>query len=504
MKKRRKTATPRSARPVPKAGLVEYRRKRDFRQTPEPSGSPSPSRRERDRIFVIQKHAASRLHYDFRLELDGTLKSWAVPKGPSLDPTDKRLAMQVEDHPLEYASFEGTIPAGEYGAGSVVLWDRGTWRPEGDPQAAYRAGALKFSLEGTKLHGSWVLAKIRGGRRDRSDQRSWLLIKHRDGEARPARKFNVLEARPESVASGRTLEQIASPVEPVVAGVRLTHADRVLFPAQGTTKLDLARFYESIAEWILPHLKDRPTALVRCPEGAEGPCFYQKHGGPWAPKAIRRVKIQEKTKAGEYLVVDSLPALIGLVQIGILEIHTWNSVVQHLERPDRVVFDLDPGPGVEWRRVADAARLVRERLQTVRLESFLKTTGGKGLHVVVPLRASATWDECRAFARRLAEDLEHAEPKAYVARMAKAERKGKIFIDYLRNTRGATSIAAFSARATPEAPVSVPLAWDELTPRLRSDHYTIASLPRRLADLKADPWAAYWTLRQNLPALSTT
>ena len=213
------------------------------------------------------------------------------------------------------------------------------------------------------------------------------------------------------------------------------------------------------------------------------------------------MKIQEKTKAGEYLVVDSLPALIGLVQIGILEIHTWNSVVQHLERPDRVMFDLDPGPGVEWRRVADAARLVRERLQTVRLESFLKTTGGKGLHVVVPLRASATWDECRAFARRLAEDLEHAEPKAYVARMAKAERKGKIFIDYLRNTRGATSIAAFSTRATPEAPVSVPRAWDELTPRLRSDHYTIATLPRRLADLKADPWAAYWTLRQKLPAL---
>ncbi len=283
--------------------------------------------------------------------------------------------------------------------------------------------------------------------------------------------------------------------------MRLTHADRVLYPAQSTTKLDLARFYESIAEWILPHLKDRPTALVRCPEGAEGQCFYQKHGGPWAPKAIRRVKIQEKTKVGEYLVVDSLPALIGLVQIGILEIHTWNSVMQHLERPDRVVFDLDPGPDVEWRRVADAARLVRERLQKVGLESFLKTTGGKGLHVVAPLRESATWGDCSAFARRLAEDLERAEPKAYVARMAKAERTGKIFIDYLRNTRGATSIAAFSTRATAEAPVSVPLAWDELTPRLRSDHYTIASLPRRLADLKADPWAAYWTLRQKLPAL---
>src|SRR2546428_8506879 len=159
--------------------LTTYRRKRDFKETPEPKGKAKTKASRKGPLYVIQKHAASRLHYDFRLELDGTLKSWAVPKGPSLDPADKRLAMQVEDHPLEYASFEGTIPAGEYGAGSVILWDRGTWQPAGDPQAAYRAGALKFSLEGTKLRGSWVLAKIRGGRQDRSGHRSWLLIKHR-------------------------------------------------------------------------------------------------------------------------------------------------------------------------------------------------------------------------------------------------------------------------------------------------------------------------------------
>ncbi|PWU24491.1 MAG: DNA ligase D [Candidatus Rokuibacteriota bacterium] len=285
-----------------------------------------------------------------------------------------------------------------------------------------------------------------------------------------------------------------------VAGVRLTHPERVLYPRHGTTKRDLARFYESIADWILPHLKDRPTSLVRCPEGVDGECFYQKHIGYWAPDSVRRVRIKERTKVGEYLVVDSLPALIGLVQIGILEIHTWNSVVKRLERPDRLVLDLDPGPGVEWRRVVEAARLIRARLEDVGCVSFVKTTGGKGLHVVAPFSPGPSWEESAAFARTLALHISRENPREYVARMAKAERTGKIFIDYLRNVRGATSVAAYSTRAKPDAPVSVPLDWDELGPRLRSNHYTIANLPRRLATLTRDPWARYFTLRQKLPS----
>ena len=288
-----------------------------------------------------------------------------------------------------------------------------------------------------------------------------------------------------------------------MAGVRLTHPDRVLYAPQGTTKLGLARFYESIAEWILPHLRDRPTTLVRCPEGTQGECFYQKHTGYWAPPSVRRVKIAEKKKVGEYLVVDDLPALVGLVQIGILEIHTWNSTVDRLERPDRIVFDLDPAPDVPWPRVPEAARLVRDRLRALGLESFVKTTGGKGLHVVVPLRPGATWEAGAAFSRALAESMAREDPRGYVATMAKSARTGKIFIDYLRNVRGATSVAAYSTRARPEAPISVPLDWDELSPRRRADHYTIATLPRRLAGLRADPWARYWTLRQALPAPST-
>jgi bifunctional non-homologous end joining protein LigD len=202
------------------AALREYRRKRRFARTPEPRGEPGPERRGGERVFVVQKHAASRLHYDFRLELEGVLKSWAVPKGPSLDPADKRLAMHVEDHPLEYGDFEGVIPKGEYGGGTVMLWDRGTWQPEGDPHRAYRAGNLKFTLAGEKLRGGWALVRIRDRRQSRDDERSWLLIKHDDAEARPSDRYRLVEARPESVATGRTLEAIAS------ARDRVWHSDR--------------------------------------------------------------------------------------------------------------------------------------------------------------------------------------------------------------------------------------------------------------------------------------
>jgi bifunctional non-homologous end joining protein LigD len=288
--------------------------------------------------------------------------------------------------------------------------------------------------------------------------------------------------------------------DPVVAGVRLTHADRVLYPAQGTTKLDLARFYESIAEWILPHLVDRPTTLVRCPEGAHRPCFYQKHTGYWAPDTLRRVAIEEKKKTGEYLVVDDLPGLIGLVQIGILEIHTWNAKVARLETPDRLVFDLDPAPDVPFARVMDAARRVRAALRADGREGFVKTTGGKGLHVVTPLVPGASWAECAAYAEALAVRLAGEAPEAFVATMSKARRKGRIYIDWLRNVRGATSIASFSTRARAGAPVSVPLRWDELTADLRPDAFTVESVPRRLRARRADPWAGYEEARRPLRA----
>ena len=871
-------------------GLREYHRKRDFALTPEPKGAESP---RRGRSFCIQKHAATRLHYDFRLEMEGVLKSWAVPKGPSFDPADKRLAMQTEDHPIDYGDFEGIIPAGQYGGGTVLLWDRGTWEPLEDPHQGLRKGALKFRLDGEKLKGKWTLVKIKG-RDARDDAKSWLLIKERDEYVRPKGEYDVTRERPESVATGRTLEEIAAdrdrvwnkdarakpaaatrgravskkvparrdlvaaaaavpaarkaplpatvkaqlatlveeppagddwlhemkfdgyrilarlqngkarlmsrngkdwtgqfptvaaavealpartalldgevavvlpsgttsfqalqnalsaadqgalayflfdlvhletvslarapleerktllkdllsapaagsplrysdhvagsgrefyaqackmgvegivskrrdapyqagrsktwlktkchlrqefviggytdpegsrvglgslllgvhdaeggldfagkvgtgfsskllqelrrrltaleqpkspfkqaripgitrvhwvrpelvgeveftewtsdgrlrhpsfqglredksprdvvrerprPVETAaegtaeasrpargrshegeklgskrgpktggeetIAGVRLTHPDRVLYPPQGITKRDLALLYVSMADWILPHLEGRPLTLVRCPEGAEKACFYMKHSGVWAPPALRRVMIQEKTKVGEYLVVDDLEGLVSLVQMGILEIHTWNSVADQIERPDRVVFDLDPDPSVGWDRVVAAAQALHERLDGLGFESFVKTTGGKGLHVVVPLRPASTWEESFAFSRVLSEEMERAAPRAYTTAMPKARRRGRILIDYLRNNRGNTSVAAYSTRTRPGAPVSTPLTWAELASGVRPDQFHVGNIRERLDSLEADPWKRYRSVRQRITA----
>jgi bifunctional non-homologous end joining protein LigD len=252
---------------------------------------------------------------------------------------------------------------------------------------------------------------------------------------RPVRRPPGREPRTRASASENA-------VPAVVAGVRLTHPDRVLYPARGMTKQDLARFYESIADWVLPHLRGRPLTLVRCPEGQGKECFYMKHSGVWAPPTLRRIRIREKTKVGEYLIVDDLVGLVSLVQMGILEIHTWNSTAEHLETPDRVVFDLDPGPAVPWPEVIEAARLVRGMLEAVGLESFVKTTGGKGLHVVVPLRLEAGWDETYGFTERIAEEIVRRDPRRYTTEMPKARRRSKILIDVLRNRHGNTSIAA--------------------------------------------------------------
>ena len=293
---------------------------------------------------------------------------------------------------------------------------------------------------------------------------------------------------------------------PLVAGIGISHPDRVLFPAVHATKLDLAQFYAAIARWILPHLADRPLTLVHCPKGVPPAgarkgvdCVFMKHAKAWGPSALRRVRIREKTKVGEYLIADSLPALIGLAQMDVLEIHTWNSRFARLEQPDRVVIDLDPGADVTWPAVIEAARIVRKLLGVLDLESFVKTTGGRGLHVVIPLTPAADWSECLEFARALAMSLVRGDPARFTERFAKAGRQDKILIDYLRNNRTNTSIAAFSTRAKPTAPVSMPLAWNELSPSVPPDAWTIKTVPKRLASLRSDPWKAYWTSKQRIP-----
>jgi bifunctional non-homologous end joining protein LigD len=284
----------------------------------------------------------------------------------------------------------------------------------------------------------------------------------------------------------------------VVAGVPLSNPDRILYPEHGFTKQRLAEYYVRIADWILPHVVDRPLTLVRCPEGYKGECFFQKHLTGSLPDAVRGVMVPVKGKREEYVAVDDIAGVVALVQMGVLEIHPWPAREDQLEKPDRIVFDLDPGEGVEWNAVVGGAKETRDRLESVGLTSYLRTSGGKGLHVVVPLARRNTWEELKQFAKSVADTMTREAPDRYLATMSKAKRRGKVFVDYLRNQRGATAIASFSTRARAGAPVAVPLAWNELSTRIKPDMYNIENLPNRLDKLAADPWEDFFSSRQSI------
>ncbi|HEY4082677.1 MAG TPA: DNA ligase D [Burkholderiaceae bacterium] len=805
--------------------LQDYRRKRNFDLTSEPSGKEDAAGRKAKALsFVIQKHAARALHYDFRLELDGSLKSWAVPKGPSLDPQDKRMAVHVEDHPLSYASFEGTIPAGQYGAGTVIVWDRGTWLPIGDPHAGYKAGKLKFELHGEKLQGHWTLVRMRG--RGTEKQEPWLLIKERDKEARPASEFNVVEAQPDSVKTqkkGKTprksaalpltlapqlatlvdavpksdewlwelkfdgyrlltrvdggevrlftrnghdwtsklkglAKQIASlslgsawldgeivvlgskgapdfqalqnafdsartedivyyvfdlpfhagedlrsrplrerrsrlrellgddvkaarirysedfavaPAEllhtacelrmegligkradssyvsrrsadwiklkctqrqefviagytdpkgsrqglgalllavhdktgalryagdvgsgfsdlalrslteklkeqaaerpPFEAGekspisgkvhwvkpklvaevsfsewtkegrvrhavfhglrgdkpasvisreeavtptktptktksaptalpakLKLTHPDRVIDQSTGITKLELAEYYAGAAKLMLPHLKERPVALVRAPDGIDhAQLFFQKHAEGLKVPGLKLLDRRLDPGHAPLLEIANAGALLGAVQMNVIEFHTWNARAASIEKPDRMTFDLDPGEGVAWPRIQEAAQLMQTLLEELSLVGFLKTSGGKGLHIIVPFRPTLGWAAMKGLSQAVVQHMAATLPQRFVAKSGPKNRVGKIYVDYLRNGRGATTASAWSARARPGMGVSVPVEWSELKTLKSGAHWTVRDAAERLA-LK-DAWHGYSTAgRQSL------
>ena len=285
----------------------------------------------------------------------------------------------------------------------------------------------------------------------------------------------------------------------LVAGIRLTHPGRVLFEEMGVTKEALARYYEAVAEWILPELRERPLSLVRCPQGPGEGCFYQKNIDGKFSAEIERVPV-ELGGGGVYAAANSIGAVVALVQMGVIELHVWGSTTRDLLRPDRMVFDLDPDPAVPWREVMAAAQLTRERLEALGLVSFLKTSGGKGLHVVVPIARRHDWDEVKAFSHAVAASMEAEEPRLFTTKMAKKERPEKIFIDYLRNAEGATTVAAYSVRARKDAPVSTPLHWDELGGRMKPGAFNVKTVPRRMAALRSDPWKAFRRTSQTLTA----
>jgi bifunctional non-homologous end joining protein LigD len=330
-----------------------------------------------------------------------------------------------------------------------------------------------------------------GGRRGTA-HKTMAVTSRRNSPAsrRPALKAEHSRQRPAAAGDSSA----------TVAGVRISHPDRAIYPELQISKIQFARYFEGIADWIVPHVAGRPLTLVHCPAGIAAPCHFLKHAKAWGPSALRRVRIQEKTKVGEYLVADSIEAVVSLAQMGIVEIHTWNSTADDIERPNRIVWDLDPGPEVSWQQVVKAAVLVREVLTTLKLRSWVKTTGGRGLHVVVPLKPKRTVAECLDFSRAVSEAIVRADSRAYTTDFAKSGREHKILIDYLRNNRTNTSVCAFSPRARRSAAVSMPLAWNEL--RHPPDRWTILTAPKRLRRIRTDPWADYWEDAQTISAAS--
>jgi len=514
--------------------LERYRAMRDFAMTAEPSGEQDARAAagknkagEQDALpFVIQKHAATRLHYDFRLGWRGVLKSWAVTKGPSYYPGDKRLAVEVEDHPISYGGFEGTIPKGQYGGGTVMVWDQGTWEPLVDVDEGLRAGRLKFTLHGTKLKGNWALVRM-GGRAARESKPNWLLIKEHDKYERAEDAEPITEEAPDSAVTGRDMGAISAAEDHVwqshkaatskhprksfsaksadaeieVDGVRLTHPNKVLDEETGLTKAQLAEYYSDVATVMLRYIAGRPLSLVRCPDGAAKPCFFQKHASSGLPEGVGTVPVKSKGsgKTEQYITIDNAKGLIGLAQMGVMEIHPWGSRNDALDKPDQIIFDLDPGDGIAWEQLVASALEVRDLLKPIGLESFVKATGGKGLHVVTPIAAKRVWEEVKEFARDFARMMEATNPKLYLTKMTKTARKDRIYLDYLRNERGATAVAAYSPRARSGAHVAIPLTWDELKKTARPE-FSVANFEGWKARLKRDPWKKMDTLRQSLTA----
>jgi bifunctional non-homologous end joining protein LigD len=478
------------AKKPPASALKEYRKKRNFRATPEPG--PAASRRgnrSRRPTFVIQEHHATRLHYDFRLEAGGVLKSWAITNEPTTDPAVKRLAVRVEDHPVAYAMFSGDIPEGQYGAGHVEIWDRGTYEiPDGDRSVedGLTAGKISFVLHGEKLKGRFGL--VRMGRQT-GRKENWLLIKSKDEYAKagpPSPAAPAPVARKKRVASGTVTANGKPPRH-----VEITNPTKVMFPEAGITKQDVVDYYRNVSKWLLPFLKDRPVTLERLPDGLGPgkPHFWQKHTPESYPAWIPRfTDTAENGRPVEYVLVNDLPTLLYLVNQGTVTFHPWLSRLNDLDRPTFVLFDLDPGPA-KFADVVTVAKAVRDILDEDGTKSFVKTSGKSGLHVLAPWRKDGEFDAARAWALGIAEQVAERLPDLATTEIRKAKRADRVYVDVMQNARGHHAVPPYVIRPVPGATVSTPLEWRELTADLDPRQFDVRTVPPRLARRRKDPLA---------------
>lgn len=522
-----------------KVSLKQYQQKRNFQRTTEPRGKVAGERGKR--VFVIHEHHASVMHFDLRLEIGGVLKSWSVPKGPSLDPSVKRLAVEVEDHPIEYANFDGTIPEGQYGAGRSLIWDEGKVEVhEPDPLHAWEEGHLSFTLSGKKLKGDFALVRMRRGK----GKPQWLLMKKNDEYAEsdwrltlvePDERFNPetngkrgTKARRSSKSSATSeakeskRRKVSEPEvsETISAAaflkreklegdlglkigkhvVEVTNLDKVYWPKEKITKGEMIRYYLRIGKTIMPYLKDRPAILKRYPNGIEGEAFYQ-HDVTSAPSFIKTAPLEnEKGRTVNYIIFTDLASLIYTVNLGAISQHPWLSRAGDLDQPDFVVFDLDP-KGAPFNSVLKVAQLMKRSLDELKLKSFVKTSGSSGIHVFIPIKRGYTFEEAMDWAELLAKDVASRNPKiATIERRLSEREKSQVYLDWQQNARGKSIAAPYTVRPKPKATVSAPVSWDEVEAGFKLADFTIETMPERIQEA-GDLWKDLLRTRQSLPGI---
>jgi len=459
--------------------LTTYNSKRNFNKTSEPIGKLS--KKSKKLRFCVQHHTARKEHYDFRLEFNGILLSWAVPKGPSYNYTDKRLAIHVEDHPTSYRRFEGIIPKGEYGGGTVMLWDEGYYEQLENFNTTYKKGYLKFKLYGKRLKGAWTLIKIK--------EDNWLLIKEKD----EYNLFNDINEFNNSIKTGRTMKEIEKGISKNKKlkkdiSIKITNPDKVIYKNSKITKQDIINYYEKVYVRMAPYLNDRIISTVRCPDGIDGEIFFKKHFE--INKNLKRKDIKNKKgKLEDYYYINDIDGLISEVQMNSIEFHIWGSNINNLNSPNMMVFDLDPDEKLNITKIRNGVKNLKSILDELELKSFLKTSGGKGYHVVIPIQNKITWTNFRKIAKNIAKLMEEKWPDKYTSNMRMKNRKGKIFIDWVRNTKGATSVAPYSLRARDNAPVSMPIKWSELD-TIKPNEININEALKRLK--RVDPWKNFF------------